>query len=160
MQQGGGPPGGYGAGGYGGPPGQPPPGGFGGGPPPGGFGGGAPPPGGYGGAPPPGFAPHQGYAPQGYPGYPNPHAAMGQRGPDFDGVWRSCPQCGSAATHKPSFTWWGGILGPALFKHRVCSGCSLGYNERTGKSNATAIGIYLGAGVLIAFVLIALRAAL
>lgn len=157
--QGGAPPGGYGGGGYGGPPGQPPPGGFGGAPPPGGYGG-APPPGGFGGPPPPGYAPHAQHP--GYPvqGYPNPHGAMGQRGPDFDGVWRACPQCGSTATHKPSFTWWGGILGPALFKHRVCSGCSLGYNERTGKSNATAIGIYLGAGVLIAFVLIALRAAL
>ena len=80
-------------------------------------------------------------------------------GADFDGVFRTCPQCGSPATNKPSFTWWGGILGPAIFKHRVCSACSFGYNERTGKSNSTAIGIYLGVGIFLAIVVVLLRIA-
>lgn len=157
MQGGGygGPPGGQG-GGYGGPPGGGQP------PPPGGFGGGPPqqPPGGYG-YPPQGYPQQQGYAPQGFPpaGMPQMPGQMQRGGPDFDGVWRSCPQCGSPATHKPSFTWWGGLLGPALFKHRVCSSCSLGYNERTGKSNATAIGIYFGVGIFFAIVVIVLRIA-
>ena len=35
------------------------------------------------------------------------------------------------------------MLGPNLFSHAVCGSCGLGFNHKTGKSNATAIGIYL-----------------
>jgi hypothetical protein len=69
----------------------------------------------------------------------------------------ACPRCEGSDLHKPTFTWWGGALGPKLFKHTVCRGCGLGFNWKTGKSNATAIGIYLGVGVVLGVVLIALR---
>ena len=50
------------------------------------------------------------------------------------------------------------MLGPKLFNHTVCRGCGLGYNWKTGKSNATAIGIYFGVGIVLAFVIVLIRA--
>ena len=54
-----------------------------------------------------------------------------------------CPRCKSAAIHKPSFTWWGGALGPKMLNHRVCRDCGFGFNEKTRQSNGTAIAIYM-----------------
>lgn len=72
-----------------------------------------------------------------------------------------CPRCGGTNVKRPTFTWWGGMLGPKLFSHAVCGGCSLGFNYKTGKSNATAITIYLVVGPvvigLLAFAVFALR---
>ncbi|HEY8039038.1 MAG TPA: hypothetical protein VIF15_04560 [Polyangiaceae bacterium] len=70
----------------------------------------------------------------------------------------TCPQCQSQDTYRPSFTWWGGLLGPKLFNHTICRGCGLGFNWKTGKSNATAIGIYFGVGIALAIVIVVLRA--
>lgn len=95
---------------------------------------GAPPPGGYG-------APmHHGQP------YPQPFGYQQQPfagGPGPNG-WTTCPRCQSPNIYRASFTWWGGIVGPALFKHTVCRGCSFGFNWKTGKSNGTAIAIYFG----------------
>jgi hypothetical protein len=71
-----------------------------------------------------------------------------------------CPQCRSADVYRPSFTWWGGLLGPKLFNHTICRGCGLGFNWKTGKSNATAIGIYFGVGLAIAAVFVIIRASM
>jgi len=68
----------------------------------------------------------------------------------MNGGWTSCPRCQSPNIHRPTYTWWGGILGPALFKHAICRSCSLGFNYKTGKSNATAIGIYFAVIFVIA----------
>jgi hypothetical protein len=51
---------------------------------------------------------------------------------------------------KPSFTWWGGALGPKLFSHVVCLKCRTGFNSKNGKSNRTAITAY----VVISFVIV------
>jgi transposase-like protein len=68
----------------------------------------------------------------------------------------ACPQCGSPNVHKPSYTWWGGILGPLVFNHHVCNGCGLGFNGKSGKSNKPAITIYLCVSVgLVVLVIIA-----
>jgi uncharacterized protein (DUF983 family) len=108
------------------------------------------PPQGYAQQPQGGFGAPPGYmqAPQGFPGT--------QAVPGPGGIFVNCPKCGSPNTHKPTFTWWGGILGPALFKHRVCNSCSLGYNERSGKDNTTAIIMYYGVaiGLCIVFAII------
>ncbi len=53
-----------------------------------------------------------------------------------------CPQCNAAAAQKVTFTWWGGILGPKLFKHVKCRNCGKGYNGKTGRDNKNAIIIY------------------
>src|SRR5262245_46789930 len=54
-----------------------------------------------------------------------------------------CPSCGGDNLHKPSFTWWGGMLGPSLLEHHVCRGCGFGFNGKTGKSNSGAITTYI-----------------
>jgi hypothetical protein len=98
------------------------------------------PAGGYG-AP---MQPMQPYAPPGVPpggqqqafGYHHPYGVM----PNPYGL--SCPRCQGVNVHKPTFTWWGGILGPKLFNHAVCNGCGFGFNAKTGKSNTNNIIIY------------------
>jgi hypothetical protein len=71
-----------------------------------------------------------------------------------------CPRCQSPDVYRPSFTWWGGLLGPKLFNHTICRACSLGFNWKTGKSNSTAIGIYFGVAMALALVLVILRASM
>ena len=80
-----------------------------------------------------------------------PNAGMYQ---PFGGT---CPQCQSPHLTRPTFTWWGGLLGPKLLNHTVCGGCGLGFNAKNGKSNSTAIGIYLGVGVMLGVVFVVLR---
>jgi len=41
------------------------------------------------------------------------------------------------------FTWWGGFIGPKLINQVECPNCGGRYNGRTGRSNDTAIAIYL-----------------
>lgn len=126
---GGGGPGGHQGGGWG----PPPPGGF--GQPPQ-----APPP--Y--APPqPGYPPQHGYGPPQVYAIANPFGLV-------------CPRCQGQNITKPSFTWWGGILGPKLLNHAVCGGCGFGFNAKTGKSNTTGIAIYYGVifGVVIVLTLV------
>ena len=49
----------------------------------------------------------------------------------------------------PSFTWWGGAIGPRLLSHAKCLDCGAGYNWKTGRSNTTAIIIYQVVGVVL-----------
>jgi len=90
------------------------------------------------------------YAPPQVQPFASPYTAMGT----------SCPRCQGANLHRPGFTWWGGIIGPKLLNHTVCGGCGFGFNAKTGKSNQTAIAIYLGVGVALAIFFIILRIAL
>jgi hypothetical protein len=53
-----------------------------------------------------------------------------------------CPKCGGTDARKVNYTWWGGALGPSLFKHVKCNQCGTTYNGKTGKSNVAAIIIY------------------
>jgi hypothetical protein len=64
-----------------------------------------------------------------------------------------CPECECRYADKVGFTWWGGILGPALFTHVRCQDCGTCYNGKTGKSNNTAIAIYLIVSVVIGVML-------
>lgn len=63
----------------------------------------------------------------------------------------ACPRCRGANVYKPSFTWWGGIVGPKILNHAICRGCNFGFNAKTGKSNTTGIAIYYAVifGILI-----------
>ncbi len=61
-----------------------------------------------------------------------------------------CPKCGSIRNRAPSFTWWGGVIGPKLLSHVKCLDCGAGYNSKTGRSNTAAniayqiVGLALG----------------
>src|SRR5438105_3046762 len=51
----------------------------------------------------------------------------------------TCPRCGQYAARQPSFTWWGGLIGPKMLSHAVCDACGFGFNQKTGKSNTGPI---------------------
>lgn len=54
-----------------------------------------------------------------------------------------CPACQSRTAQRLNFSWWGGALGPRLLTHVKCGGCGVTYNGKTGRSNNTAIAIYV-----------------
>jgi hypothetical protein len=65
------------------------------------------------------------------------------------GEFAPCPRCQQCDAVKVSFTWWGGIVGPAMFSHVKCRACGRTFNGKTGKPNDTAIAIYVGVGVVL-----------
>jgi hypothetical protein len=69
-----------------------------------------------------------------------------------------CPACGCPYASKISFTWWGGVLGPRIFNHVKCNQCKTTFNSKTGKSNNTAIAIYLSVSFVVAIVVVAMVA--
>jgi hypothetical protein len=67
-----------------------------------------------------------------------------------------CPGCGNTWASKIGFTWWGGVVGPAILSHVKCARCGNAYNGKTGRSNTTAIVIYVAVGTLIGVAIFAL----
>jgi hypothetical protein len=65
----------------------------------------------------------------------------------------TCPQCKGTNVRAPKFTWWGGLLGPKVFHHRVCDSCGFAFNAKTGRSNKRAVAIYAGAGIALGVVI-------
>lgn len=65
-----------------------------------------------------------------------------------------CPTCGNTFASKIGFTWWGGMVGPAMFTHVKCCRCGNAYNGKTGKSNNTAIAIYVAVSTVIGLILV------
>ena len=65
-----------------------------------------------------------------------------------------CPSCSSTNARKMSFTWWGGVLGPAIFSHVKCQECGTTYNGKTGASNTVAITIYVLVSFVLAFIIL------
>ena len=61
-----------------------------------------------------------------------------------------CYSCGADDANKVRWTIWGGLIGPAMISHVKCGRCDTTYNGSSGKSNNTAIAIYMGAGFGIA----------
>jgi ribosomal protein S27E len=70
------------------------------------------------------------------------------------GDYANCPECHNRGdATRVGFTWWGGIVGPALLTHVRCNRCGTCYNGKSGKSNNTAIAIYVGVGLLLGVIL-------
>lgn len=65
-----------------------------------------------------------------------------------------CPRCMGSNVEQPSFTWWGGALGPKLFNHRVCRQCDYGFNGETGLPNRNKVIAYTVIVNAIALVLV------
>jgi hypothetical protein len=99
----------------------------------------------------PGAPGYEALMPQGFDHVPvpkdNPYAPPAVptpgRGPAPSAGGR-CPHCGHTEYKKVGWTFWGGIIGPMILSHVRCTGCRTTYNSKTGKSNNTAIAIYLG----------------
>jgi ribosomal protein S27E len=104
---------------------------------------------------PPNFNP---YAPPQVPGGQPPFFQP----PPGSQQFAPCPSCGNTFASKQGFTWWGGAFGPWLFTHVKCYRCGTTYNGKTGRSNNTAIAIYVlvsvfvGIGIVIALGLVGL----
>jgi hypothetical protein len=62
-----------------------------------------------------------------------------------------CPACGSDDIEKVKYTWWGGVIGPAMLHHVRCRECRTAYNGNTGNSNTPGIVIYSIVVGIIAF---------
>jgi len=88
--------------------------------------------------------------------YAPPKAPL-DAGPSVTPSLDTCPKCKGTNVQRPSFTWWGGAIGPKLLSHAVCRGCGYGYNWKTGQSNTNGIIIYT---VVIAAIAIAVVVAL
>ena len=74
------------------------------------------------------------------------------------GEWAECPECGAPGdATRLHYTWWGGFIGPLIICHVRCNQCGTAYNGKTGKSNMTAIILWiviplvLGLGAMIFF---------
>lgn len=84
----------------------------------------------------------------GYPYQPNPPQYSGGPPAPFPGQsWGppqgpQCPRCHGPDVHKPSWTWWGGFLGPKIITHWQCRSCNFGFNPTTGQSTSGSIVIY------------------
>jgi hypothetical protein len=70
-----------------------------------------------------------------------------------------CLGCSQETEPQPvGFTWWGGAIGARLLSHVQCPQCGARFNGKTGKSNDTAIAIYMiVVGVLAFAVFYAIR---
>lgn len=68
--------------------------------------------------------------------------------------YQPCPNCTSEKAEPVGFTWWGGIVGPKMFNHVKCTQCGTTYNSKTGKSNQTAIAIYVTVSTIFGLVVI------
>jgi hypothetical protein len=85
--------------------------------------------------------------------YAPPQASLSPATPDAlaEGA---CPRCKSPNVNRPSFTWWGGALGPKILSHAVCRACGFGFNWKTGQSNSRGIAIYMGVVLVISLGLV------
>lgn len=72
---------------------------------------------------------------------------------DDEGRPGRCPECGSRDYKKVSWTLWGGIIGPAMLSHVKCHDCRTTFNSKSGRSNQTAITIFLVVSLAIGGVL-------
>jgi hypothetical protein len=86
------------------------------------------------------------------PPIPPPGPTLPYQTPTSFGTGVSCPKCGGAHHKAVAFTWWGGLLGPRLFHQVKCLNCGAGFNGKTGRSNTTAITIYIAVTTVIAIV--------
>src|SRR5262249_47783346 len=50
-----------------------------------------------------------------------------------------CYNCGSRRATRVRWTWWGGLVGPAMFNIVRCDRCGTSYNGKTGGDNTVAI---------------------
>ena len=89
---------------------------------------------------------------------PRPPSVLSYQTPGVSDTGVVCPKCSSPQSQKVGFTWWGGLVGPRILSHVKCLQCGTGYNGKTGKSNDTAIAIYLVAGVLLGVAIVVLFA--
>ncbi len=68
-----------------------------------------------------------------------------------------CPRCGSSEIHKVEYSWWGGIICPALVHQVRCKKCGKTYDGSTGRNITRPIIIYMLIGFIIVMILSMLK---
>jgi hypothetical protein len=71
--------------------------------------------------------------------------------------YKPCPRCGSTDILKVEYSWWGGLLGPALVHEVRCKKCGMAYDGSSGRNIAQPIKIYFAIGLIIVVIIIILR---
>jgi len=56
--------------------------------------------------------------------------------------FKACPQCGSDDIQKVEYSWWGGLIGPALVHQVRCKKCGKTYGGVTGTNITNKIEIF------------------
>jgi hypothetical protein len=57
--------------------------------------------------------------------------------------YKPCPRCASSDIHKVDYSWWGGLIGPALVHQVRCKKCGKIYDGTTGKDISRRLRLYL-----------------
>ena len=57
--------------------------------------------------------------------------------------FKACPRCNSSDIHKVKYSWWGGLIGPALVHQVRCKKCGKTYDGVTGTDVTKRMSIYI-----------------
>ncbi|MCX6665465.1 MAG: hypothetical protein NT038_05325 [Euryarchaeota archaeon] len=71
--------------------------------------------------------------------------------------YKPCPKCGSSDLYKVEYSWWGGLVGPALVHQVRCKKCGKIYNGATGTDITKKIIIFIIIANIVFFILLILR---
>lgn len=71
--------------------------------------------------------------------------------------FKACPRCSSNDIHKVEYSWWGGLIGPALVHQVRCKKCGKTYDGVTGTNITKRMSIYVVIIIIIFTVLVLLR---
>ena len=80
------------------------------------------------------------------------HASSTTKTPKKSDAYAACPNCHEVDGKRMYWTWWGGMIGPLFICHVKCGSCGTQYNGRSGKSNKTAIIIWLVSSLAVGLV--------
>lgn len=69
------------------------------------------------------------------------------------GEWADCPSCGANEATRVHWTFWGGMIGPAIINTVRCGRCSSSYNGVHGDYNTTRVAIYLVVSIVLGLIL-------
>ena len=67
--------------------------------------------------------------------------------------YQKCPRCGSSDIHKVEYSWWGGLIGPALVHQVRCNDCGKAYDGTTGRDFTRKLIIYITIIMVFYFIL-------
>ena len=67
--------------------------------------------------------------------------------------WAPCPGCGNDEAARVHWTFWGGMIGPAIINVVRCHRCGVSYNGVHGDYNGGRIAIYIVVSIVLGLVI-------
>lgn len=71
--------------------------------------------------------------------------------------YKQCPRCGSSDIHKVEYSWWGGLVSPALVHQVRCKKCGKAYDGTTGKDTTRKVLLYIVISIILLIILTLLQ---